>query len=83
MARRGHGRAGAGGAAVTDAQLRKHVRILAQHAETIAVRCRAIEEVLTKGEMFSVPVPPQKIQTAVHDIETRFVQAAALIGIKS
>lgn len=67
---------------MTDAQLRKHIRILAQHAETIAVRCRALEEALTKGEMFGVPVSPRKIETNVRDIETRFAQAAAMIGIK-
>jgi hypothetical protein len=72
-----------GGYSVTDAQLRKYVRVLAQHAETIAVRCRAVEEALTKGEMFGVPVASRKIQTAVRDIKTRFTQAAALIGIKS
>ena len=66
----------------SDAQLRKHIRILAQHAETIAVRCRAIEEVLTKGEMFGVPVPAKKIEASIKDIETRFIQAAAMIGIK-
>jgi hypothetical protein len=66
----------------SDAHLRKHIRILAQHAETIAVRCRAIEEALTKGEMFGVPVPPRKIETSIRDIETRFAQAAAMIGIK-
>ena len=67
---------------MTDAQLRKHIRILAQHAETIAVRCRAIEAVLTKSEMFGVPVPAKKIEANVRDIETRFAQAAAMIGIK-
>ena len=66
----------------SDAQLRKHIRVLAQHAETIAMRCRAIEEVLTKGEMFGVPVPQKKIDTSIKDIETRFTQAAAMIGIK-
>ena len=66
----------------TDAQLRKHIRILAQHAETIALRCRAIEAVLTKGEMFGVPVPQKKIDTSIKDIETRFLQAAAMLGIK-
>ena len=66
----------------SDAQLRKHIRVLAQHAETIAVRCRAIEEALTKGEMFGCPVPEKKIEKAVKDIETRFTQAAAMIGIK-
>ena len=67
---------------MTDAQLRKHIRILAQHAETIAVRCRAIEAVLTKAEMFGVPVPAKKIEANIRDIETRFAQAAAMIGIK-
>ena len=66
----------------TDAQLRKHIRILAQHAETIALRCRAVEEALTKGEMFGVPVPAKKIETSIKDIETRFIQAAAMIGVK-
>ena len=66
----------------TDAQLRKHIRVLAQHAETIALRCRSIEAVLTKGEMFGVPVPAKKIETSIKDIETRFIQAAAMIGIK-
>ena len=65
-----------------DAQLRKHIRVLAQHAETIAVRCRAIEEVMTKGEMFEVPVPQKRIEKAIKDIETRFIKAAAMIGIK-
>ena len=68
---------------MTDAQLRKYIRRLAQHAETIAVRCRAVEQVLTKAEMFGLPVPPKKIDKAIKDIETRFQQAAALIGIKS
>ena len=67
---------------MTDAQLRKYIRRLAQHAETIAVRCRAIEEALTKGEMFGVPVSEKKINANIKDIETRFTQAAALIGIK-
>ena len=66
----------------TDAHLRKHIRVLAQHAETIALRCRAVEEALTKGEMFGVPVPQKKIDTSIKDIETRFLQAAAMIGIK-
>jgi hypothetical protein len=67
---------------MTDAQLRKHVRTLAQHAETIAIRCRAIEEALTKGEIFGLPVPQKKIESSIKDIETRFVQAANLIGVK-
>ena len=49
---------------------------------TIAVRCRAVEEALTKGEMFGVPVPQKKLDANIKDIETRFTQAAALIGIK-
>jgi len=65
----------------SDAQLRKHIRTLAQHAETIAVRCRAVEEALTKGEMFGVPVSEKKIDANIKEIETRSTQAAALIGI--
>jgi hypothetical protein len=67
---------------MTPAQLRKYVRTLAQHAETIAVRCRAVEEALTKGEMFGVPVPQKKLDANIKDIEVRFTQAAALIGVK-
>jgi hypothetical protein len=65
------------------ANLRKHVRVLAWHAETIAARCRAVESVITKGEVFGVTVPQKKIDTAVRDIETRFIQAARLIGVTS
>ena len=32
-------------------------------------------------EMFGVTVPQKKIDTAVRDIETRFIQAARLIGV--
>lgn len=67
---------------MTPAQLLKHIRTLAQHAETIAVRCRAVEEALTKGEMFGVPVSEKKIDANIKDIEIRFTQAAALIGVK-
>ena len=66
---------------MTPTDLRKHVRVLAQHAETIAARCRAVEAVITTGEVFGVVVPQKKIDTAVRDIETRFVQAARLIGV--
>tara|TARA_R110000868_G_C10749950_1_gene753086 strand:+ start:658 stop:864 length:207 start_codon:yes stop_codon:yes gene_type:complete len=67
---------------MTDAQLRKHLRVLAQHAETIAARCRAVDQAITSGEMFGVPVPRRKIDRAVKDIETRFRQAAARIGVQ-
>jgi hypothetical protein len=67
---------------MTPADLRKHVRVLAQHAETIAARCRAVEDAITKGEVFGVTVPQKKIDTAVRDIETRFIQAARLIGVQ-
>ena len=66
---------------MTDAELLKHLRILAQHAETIAARCRVVELALTKGEVFGLPVPPRIIESAVRDIESRFVQAAQRIGI--
>ena len=62
--------------------LRTHVRVLAWHAETIAARCRAVEDAITKGEVFGVAVPEKKINTAVRDIETRFIQAARLIGVQ-
>jgi hypothetical protein len=66
---------------VTDAQLRKHVRVLAQHCETISARCRAVEDAITKGEVFGVPVPPARVEKAVKDIESRVAAAARLIGI--
>ena len=65
-----------------NANLRRHVRVLAWHAETIAARCRAVEDTITKGEVFGVTVPQKKIDTAVRDIETRFLQAARLIGVQ-
>ena len=67
---------------MTDAQLRKHLRVLAQHAETIAARCRAVDQAITSGEMLGVPVPRLKIDRAVKDIETRFRQAATRIGVQ-
>ena len=66
---------------MTDAQLRKYLRTLAQHCETVAARCRAVEDVITRGEMFGVPVPPARVDKAVKDIETRVAAAARLIGI--
>lgn len=66
---------------MTDAQLRKYVRTLAQHCETISARCRAVEDVITRGEMFGVPVPPARIDKSVKDIEARVAAAARLIGI--
>jgi hypothetical protein len=67
---------------MTPTDLRKHVRVLAQHAETIAARCRAVEDAITTGEVFGVAVPEKKIDTAVRDIETRFLQAARIIGVQ-
>jgi hypothetical protein len=32
--------------------------------------------------MFGVPVPEKRIEKAIKDVETRFTQAAAMIGIK-
>jgi hypothetical protein len=68
---------------MTDAQLRKYVRTLAQHCETISARCRAVEQAITKGEVFGVPVPEQRIETAIKDIETRVAAAARLIGVSA
>jgi hypothetical protein len=67
---------------VSNATLRKHIRVLAHHAETIAQRCRAVEAAITTGEVFGVTVPQKKIDTAVRDIETRFIMAARLIGVE-
>lgn len=64
-----------------NAALRKSVRVMAQHVETIALRCRAVEDAITRGEMFGVPVPQHKIDRAVKDIETRLIQAGRLIGV--
>ncbi len=66
---------------MTAANLRKHVRVLAQHAETIALRCRAVEAAITTGEVFGVPVEDEKINKAVKDIEVRFTMAARMIGV--
>ncbi len=66
---------------MTDAQLRKYCRTLAQHCETISARCRAVEDVITRGETFGVPVSTRRIETAIKDIETRVAAAARLIGI--
>ena len=66
---------------MTDAQLRKYVRTLAQHCETISARCRAVDDAITKGEVFGVPVPTGRVEKAIKDIETRFGAAARLIGI--
>jgi predicted dinucleotide-binding enzyme len=66
---------------MTDAQLRKYCRTLAQHCETISARCRAVEDAVTKGEVFGVAVPPERVNKAIKDIETRVAAAARLIGI--
>jgi hypothetical protein len=66
---------------MTDAQLRKYCRTLAQHCETISARCRAVEDVITRGEVFGVPVPPERVNKAIKDIESRVAAAARLIGI--
>lgn len=66
---------------MTDAELGKLARTLAQHAETIAARCRAMENAIATGQVFGVPVSRRKIDAALHDIENRMVQAAELIGL--
>jgi len=62
--------------------LAKHIRILRQHAETIAARCKAIEDAMLRGEMWGLPIPEGKIERQVRDIETRLLDAAKLIGVR-
>ena len=64
------------------AALAKHVRILRQHAETIAARCKAIEDAMLRGEMWGLPIPEGKVERQVRDMEGRFVAAAELIGVR-
>ena len=62
--------------------LAKHVRILRQHAETIAARCKAIEDAMLRGEMWGVAIPEGKVERQVRDIETRLLDAAKMIGVR-
>jgi hypothetical protein len=62
--------------------LAKHLRTLRGHAETIVVRCRAVEDAITRGEMFGVDVPAGSIEQNVKAIEKRMAAAAAMIGIQ-
>ena len=68
---------------MTDAQLRKYCRTLAQHCETISARCRAVERAIEKSEILGVPVCADRTQKAIHDIETRVAAAARLIGVSA
>ena len=65
----------------SDARLRKRLRTLAQHAETIAARCRIVERMVTQYEV-SGEHGGVKIDRAVHDIETRGRMALRLIGLE-
>ena len=56
-------------------------RTLAQHAETIAARCRAIDAAIETGQVFGVPVNRAKLDKALTDVETRLLQAARVIGM--
>jgi hypothetical protein len=62
--------------------LTKHVRILRQHAETVAARCKAIEDAMLRGEMWGIAIPEGKIERQVKDIETRLLDAATIIGVR-
>ena len=66
---------------MTNEQLAKRLRVLRGHAETIAVRCRAVEDAIARGEMFGVTVPASSIEQNVKAIEQRFAAAARMIGI--
>ena len=67
---------------MTNEELAKHLRVLRGHAETIVVRCRAVEDAITRGEMFGVAVPATTIEQNVKAIEKRMAAAAAMIGIQ-
>ena len=67
---------------MTNEQLAKRLRVLRGHAETIVVRCRAVEDAVTRGEMFGVAVPASSIESNVKAIEQRFAAAARMIGIQ-
>ena len=62
--------------------LAKHLRTLRGHAETIVVRCRAVEDAITRGEMWGLPIPEGKVERQVRDIETRLLDAAKMIGVR-
>ncbi len=64
----------------SDARLRKRLRILAQHCETIAHKARVVERLVSEHEITGEH-GGVKIQNAVKDIETRARMATRLIGI--
>ena len=66
---------------MTDHELGKLARTLAQHAETIAARCRAIDAAIETGQVFGVPVGRDKLNRSLKDVETRVLMAAKLIGV--
>ena len=67
---------------MTNEELAKRLRVLRGHAETVAFRCRAVEDAITRGEMFGVPVPASSIEANVKAIEKRMLAAATMIGIQ-
>ena len=64
------------------ATLAKHVRVLRQHAENVVVRCKSIEEVVTRGEMWGIEISDDKVNKQVRDIENRLLDAATMIGVR-
>ena len=67
---------------MTNQELTNRLRVLRGHAETVVVRCRAVEDAIARGEMFGVPVPATTIEQNVKAIEKRMAAAAAMIGIQ-
>ena len=67
---------------MTNEELAKHLRVLRGHAETIVVRCRAVEDAILRGEMFGAAVPSGSIERNVKAIEQRFTAAARMIGLQ-
>lgn len=62
-------------------RLLKRVRVLAQHAETIAKACRMIEKQITTSHLLSIPVDEPRLDKSVRTIEKRALQMVRTIGI--
>ena len=58
-----------------------YIRRTAHHADTIARRCRMIEQAITTGELNGVPMTNDKIERAVRDIESRVAQLSHELGV--
>ena len=64
-----------------DPEILKHVRLLKQHAETVAVACRDIEKALVSSVLLGQAPNRRAINKSILRIEKRFLEGAKLIGI--